>query len=203
MRPGYFINNSIGAATFEISITGKAAHSGISPEKGINAIMIASEAISEIKLGSIDEFSSINIGQINGGSAVNVIPEATIVRGEVRSNHTQTLKKLMEDIKITFEKSAKKYGGTSEFKFNWDFKPYSISKHDEVYKIISETLKSVGLKPKPALSRGGSDANSLNERKIQSVNLGIGAQNPHSNDEFILYDDLYKSLEIAHELVKR
>ncbi len=43
----------------------------------------------------------------------------------------------------------------------------------------------------------------LNELGIPSVNLGIGAQNPHSNDEFVLIEDLIKSSEIAMELVKK
>ena len=64
-------------------------------------------------------------------------------------------------------------------------------------------INKVGLIPVPRISLGGSDANSLNGREIESVNLGIGAQNPHSNDEFIYIEDLIKSSEIALELVKR
>jgi len=37
---------------------------------------------------------------------------------------------------------------------------------------------------------------------IKTINLGIGAQNPHSNDEFILLKDLYKTEELVLELVK-
>ena len=202
LRPGAFINESIGAASFDVLITGKAAHSGIAPEKGINAIMIASEAISQIKIGSLDQHSSVNIGLISGGSAVNVIPESTFVRGEVRSNKNDVLKKILEEINNIFQRTAKKFGGSSEFHYNWDFKPYLIKETDDIYKIITGTLKTVGLKPKPSISKGGSDANSLNERHIHAVNLGIGAQNPHSNEEFILFEDLNKSLEIAYQLVK-
>lgn len=35
------------------------------------------------------------------------------------------------------------------------------------------------------------------------MNIGIGAQNPHSNDEFVYIEDLIKSAEIALELVKK
>jgi di/tripeptidase len=34
------------------------------------------------------------------------------------------------------------------------------------------------------------------------VNLGIGAQNPHSDEEFILLEDLAKSAEIALQLIR-
>ena len=64
-------------------------------------------------------------------------------------------------------------------------------------------LKKVGLTSTPKISLGGSDANSLNANGIESINLGIGAQNPHSNDEFIFIEDLIKTAEIAMELVRK
>ena len=59
------------------------------------------------------------------------------------------------------------------------------------------SLKAVFL-PMP-----GSDANSLNARGIPSINFGIGAQNPHSNDEFVLLEDLQKTVDIILELIKK
>jgi di/tripeptidase len=35
------------------------------------------------------------------------------------------------------------------------------------------------------------------------VNIGIGAQNPHSNDEFIFIEDLAKAAEIAMNLISK
>jgi tripeptide aminopeptidase len=50
-------------------------------------------------------------------------------------------------------------------------------------------------------SMGGSDANSLNAKGIKTINLGVGAQNPHGNDEFILYKDFTNAAEIAYQLL--
>ncbi len=52
------------------------------------------------------------------------------------------------------------------------------------------------------LSAGGSDANSLNKKGIKTVNIGIGAQNPHSYDEFILLEDLKAASDIVCEIIK-
>jgi len=49
---------------------------------------------------------------------------------------------------------------------------------------------------------GGSDANSLNKKGIKTVNIGIGAQNPHSYDEFILLEDLKAASDIVCEIIK-
>jgi len=76
-RPGNFIHSACGALGFNLKVIGKASHSGIAPEKGINSLQIASRAISKLPLGRIDDETTMNIGIIKGGSAVNVIPEIT------------------------------------------------------------------------------------------------------------------------------
>ena len=68
---------------------------------------------------------------------------------------------------------------------------------------MDEVLRGAGLEPHPIEYLGGSDANMLNAKPIPSVNLGIGAQNPHGDDEFILIEDLEKTAEIAAALVER
>jgi tripeptide aminopeptidase len=202
LRPGSFIYSSCGAKSFNITIKGKASHSGLAPEKGINAIAIAAQALSKVKQGRIDANTTVNIGTINGGSATNVVPETTQLTGEVRSSEKGMVEKVIQAIKAIFAKEAIDQRAGLVFKDEWDFKPYHIPPESEIYKDILLIMKKVGLTPDPVTSLAGSDANSLNGRGIPSLNLGIGAQNPHANDEFILMDDLNKSSEIALELMK-
>jgi tripeptide aminopeptidase len=202
-RPGNFIYSACGAIGLNIKIMGKASHSGISPEKGINSMQAAARAISQLPLGRIDEETTMNIGLFKSGSAVNVIPELTELEGEVRSFN---LKKAEDNFNLLvniFKSEANKVGAEIDIKYFWDFMPYTIKDSSFVYKETMRVLNKVGLKPAPRISLGGSDANSLNGRGIESINLGIGAQNPHSNDEFIFIEDLIKSAEIALELVKK
>ncbi len=201
-RPGTFINSACGSMGFEVKVKGKATHSALAPEKGINAIEIAAKAISQIKQGKIDPETTVNLGTIKGGSAVNVIPDLVDISGEVRSFNTDKVLNIIENIKTIFETEAKKPGATSEFISIWDFMPYQITEEDDLFRETYKILTKVGLNPKPVSSLSGSDANSLNSMGIQAINLGIGAQNPHSNDEFILLEDLNKTAEIALELLK-
>ncbi len=202
-RPGNFIFSSCGAIGFNIIITGKASHSGISPEKGINSLQAAAKAISKLPLGRIDEDTTINIGKLKSGSAVNVIPELTELEGEVRSFDLEKAEKYFDIILSAFREETDAIGAKIDCNHFWDFKPYTIPENAQVYCETISAITKVGLIPSPRISLGGSDANSLNGRGIESVNLGIGAQNPHSNDEFIYLEDLVKSAEIALELVKR
>jgi len=64
-------------------------------------------------------------------------------------------------------------------------------------------MARVGVEDKPCTSWGGRDANSLNAKRIKTINLGTGAQNPHANEEFILLADLENCARIALEVMKR
>lgn len=202
-RPGNFIYSACGAIAFQIKIIGKASHSGIAPERGINALQIAAKAISKLSLGRIDEETTLNIGILNSGSAVNVVPELAELKGEVRSFNLQKAENHFNLLVNVFNKEVEAANAEMVLDYKWDFSPYTISENSEVYTEIVRTLTAVGLIPQPQISLGGSDANSLNKRGIESINLGIGAQNPHGNDEFIYIEDLIKSAEIALELVRR
>jgi tripeptide aminopeptidase len=202
LRPGNFISQSYGAKSFKIIVHGKASHSGIAPEKGISAIQIAAKAIDNLNLGKIDDFTTINIGKIDGGESVNVVPAQTIVLGEIRSLIQDNVQTVLKDVKQKFTNAAESFSGKIEMSSFWDFKPYKTNLKSKVYKRLCDAIKKVGLEPNPAISAGGSDANSLNKRGIPTINIGIGAQNPHSNDEFILLEDFQKSAEIALQLIK-
>ena len=202
-RPGNFIYSACGAIGLKIKIFGRASHSGIAPEKGINSMQAAAKAISQLPLGRIDEETTMNIGTLSSGSAVNVIPELTELEGEVRSFNLKKAEDNFNLLANIFKGEAEKIGAKIEIDYFWDFVPYTIKEDSLVFKEAVKAIKKVGLEPTPKISLGGSDANSLNGRGIESINLGIGAQNPHSNDEFIFIEDLIKSAEIALELVKK
>jgi len=202
-RPGNFIHTACGSMGFKATVRGKASHSGLAPEKGIDSIQVISRAISKMRLGRIDEETSANIGKINGGSAVNVVPEETRIDGEVRSFNREKVEKEINFIKECISSEADKVSAKLFFEADWDFEPYYVPEESPVYKEITEAIKSCGLEPHPKISLGGSDANSLNARGITSVNIGIGAQNPHSNDEFIFIEDLLNSAKIALNLISK
>lgn len=201
--PGNFIYSACGAIGFNMKVFGKASHSGIAPERGINSLLITTKAINKIPLGRIDDETTMNIGTLKSGSAVNVIPELTELVGEVRSFNLEKAEKYFQLLVKTFEEEAKSANARIEYDYYWDFKPYTINENSEVYKEIVKAITKVGLIPEPKISLGGSDANSLNANGIESVNIGIGAQNPHSNDEFVFIEDLINSAEIALELVRK
>ena len=199
---GCFVNESCGAVALDIKVHGKASHSGIAPEKGVNAIQIAVEALSCFPFGRIDADTTANIGIINGGTATNVVPEFVSMEGEIRSKQPVVVEEYAEKVKQAFETCAAARGGSAEVDIRWDFRPFLVAPQDLTYRRAEEVLKRLDLEVKACASFGGSDANSLNANGISAINFGTGAQNPHSNDECILYQDLENSALIALELIK-
>lgn len=203
LRPGNFINATYGALSFKITVFGKAAHSGLEPELGVNAIQIAGEAISQIKIGRINDDLIVNVAKISGGEALNVVPAATIVEGEIRARSKSLAKNSFQEMESKFKSAAEKYSGTVEYFYEWSFHPYTVSEKHPVYQRLTAAISQAGLEPVSHLSPGGSDANSLNEKGIPTINIGIGAQKPHSNDEFILLQDFEAASRIIANLIAK
>ncbi len=202
LRPGKFIHQTFGAKGLNIKITGKAAHSGLHPEDGISAIYTASMAISKLKLGRVNETTTANLGIIKGGEAINVIPETVEIIGEIRSHKVEDVEKLASEFKQHFENACHQTGAQLDFQSQWDFRPYYVSEDSDIFIHVMNIMKKSGLTPEPMLSAGGSDANPLNAKGINAVNIGIGAQNPHSHDEFILLEDLENAGKIVYEIMR-
>jgi tripeptide aminopeptidase len=68
----------------EVTFHGRAAHSGMFPEEGRSAIAAAARAISELRLGRVDDDSTANVGTIRGGTATNIVPEWCTFAAEAR-----------------------------------------------------------------------------------------------------------------------
>ena len=199
-RPGVYIRDSVGLYAFEAEFIGKTAHSGVAPEKGISAIQLASVAIAGLKLGRIDADTTANIGKIQGGEAINSIPEKVTIEGEVRSFTPQRIREQLNVIEQSLRASVDGTGKLT-FKSQSDFEPYMLATDAPMILGLERAMRTVGLNPQPIRYTGGSDANKYNAKGIPAVNLGIGAQNPHSYEEFVLIEDLVKTYELARALI--
>src|SRR6185437_10268418 len=90
--------------SLEVTFHGRAAHSGMHPDEGRSAIAAAARAISEMRLGRVDELSTANVGTITGGTATNIVPEWCTFVAEARSHDEARLADLVQEMQdaITF-----------------------------------------------------------------------------------------------------
>jgi tripeptide aminopeptidase len=170
---------------FRITITGRAAHSGIEPEKGINSIKAASDAIAALNPGRVDSDTTYNIGLISGGSAINIVPEKTNVTAEARSLKSEKLEKISGYIKDTFSAAAIKYGAKADIKIEREYDGFKIDDNEISMQIAKKALINMGIRPKVVSTGGGSDINIFNARGKIAVNLSAGMENVHTNKEYV------------------
>ena len=199
-RPGVYIRESVGLHTFKAEFIGKSAHAGVAPEEGVSAIELACTGVTHLSLGRIDESTTANIGRIHGGDALNAVPDRAVIEGEVRSFTGEGIALQLEKIHRTLRETVTPRGGVV-FTHTSDFEPYVLSHDAVLITDLERAMQSVGLTPHPIRYTGGSDANKYNAKGFPAVNIGIGAQKPHSHEEFVLIEDLVKTYELARALV--
>jgi len=200
---GKIVSRAPSLERINILVKGKSAHAGAFPEKGINAIAIAAKAINNIKQGRIDSETTVNLGKINGGEATNIVPESVSIEGEARSFNSEVLNEQVKNIGKQFQLAANEFGGDIDFSHRLSFKTFDLPEESHPVSMAVNAAKKIGLDYKITQTGGGSDANVLNLHGINSIALGIGYFNEHTNNEYISIKDLYNSLEWLIEIIKR
>lgn len=179
----------------DIEIIGKSAHAGLSPEKGINAILAAAVAMTKIRQGRIDEETTVNIGTISGGEARNTVPEKASLEAEVRSLNDQKAKALVGGVEKIFSDEAKRIGAKVIIKITKAANGFKL-KESPFVKETKKALCALGLKPKFTPTCGGSDANIFNSEGIETLNLTYGTENNHTLQETISLTNLENIVEL-------
>ncbi|MCI0524138.1 MAG: M20/M25/M40 family metallo-hydrolase, partial [Acidobacteria bacterium] len=74
-----------GIGEFTVRALGRAAHAGLDPSKGVNAIVeLAHQTLRLAALNDFERGITVSVGLINGGTAMNVIPAEASAKVDVR-----------------------------------------------------------------------------------------------------------------------
>jgi len=184
-----------------VTVHGRAAHAGSEPEKGINAIRVAAEAIAAMPMGRIDEETVANIGVIEGGTVTNIVPDKVTVKGQARSRNEDKLRRQTEAMVQAFEEAAGRHGATLDILVERAYHGYCLAEDAPIRRLLEAAIVSRGLEPLPSASGGGSDANIFNRSGIESVPLSTGMSAVHTKDEHIAIADMVSCAEILLAIV--
>ncbi|MET9621965.1 MULTISPECIES: M20 family metallopeptidase [unclassified Streptomyces] len=89
-----------GVADFRLTVTGKAAHAGIEPERGANAALAAAHLIVELQAlnGHWDDVT-VNVGVVRAGTRPNIVCAEAELRIEVRAATAAAVQRVDEAIR--------------------------------------------------------------------------------------------------------
>ncbi len=197
------------ANKIKVEIKGMAAHAGLCPEAGINALALAAQALTLIRMGRLDEESTCNFGMIQGGVATNIIPELVVLRGEVRSHSREKLARYTEEIFRTFQKVVADWQGNPATGDNRpsvaidivdDYPPLAIAEDAPVLLRIKKAAGACCKELRYIVAGGGSDANIFNGVGLPTAIVASGMNKVHTVNEQLDLNDLVNLTELLFAL---
>jgi tripeptide aminopeptidase len=183
------------------AVIGRAAHAGVAPERGVNAIVVAAEALAAMPLGRIDHETTANIGIIKGGDATNIVPERVELWGEARSHDQDKLVAQVQAMVAAFEEAARARGASVQVDITHKYDTYRWDEDLPIIRRVVVALEQMGFTPMFHVSGGGSDVNILAQHGLQIANLSIGYREIHSTAEHIPVADLNRAAELVARLL--
>ncbi len=192
--PSYF--------AIDVEIKGKAAHAGMEPEKGINAIQAAAKAIAALELGRLDTDTTANVGVIKGGLIRNGVPDNASFLAEARSLNHEKGQALADRMVATIKAEVEGFGAEVEIKVDNLCKAVDIPEDSNTVEISKKALKTVGIDAETTFITGFTDASIYNNEGIEVAVVGIGAHDEHSTDEHIAVADMEKALKMIIEIMR-
>ena len=178
-----------GLERFTITVTGKAAHAGLDPGKGVNAIVELSHQIQRLfAMNDFDKGITVNVGTIQGGISPNVVaPESKAVvdvrvlnkeDGELITEQIYGLQPTIPNVEIMVE------GGLGRPPME------RTARNQKLWKLAKTKALLLGLDLEDATAGGGSDGNTTSAYTATLDGLGTTGDGAHAIHEFIFLDQL-------------
>ena len=210
-KAGQFVSQRKGCRKYEIEISGVASHAGTAPRQGASAIVEMARWITALdKLKRYDKGTSVNIGLVQGGTALNVVPDQCTAKMEVRYTDEKEILRIERSITRLSRKPSVE-NTQAHVTCLSDMLPLRLSPETRVlmdqmaaYGVEHQNEIEAGLfDPIDFVSAGGlSDANRLAACGIPVMDgCGPGGGFPHSEKEFLSLDSLQKRYRLLTGLM--
>ncbi len=200
--PGTLIVASPTQKRIDAEFRGQAAHAGIAPELGRNAIAAAAHAVAAMRLGRIDGETTANIGVVQGGTAANVVAERCLISGEARSHDVAKVTAVVEEMVHAAAAAAAAAGVDVEIDVREAFRGYRHAPDSPLLAIGEQAARLAGLQARQVEGGGGSDANVFNAAGLPALTIGAGFEDAHSPQERMSLQRLGELADMAAAVVR-
>lgn len=193
------ITHAPAANRLTITVSGVAAHAGLHPEWGVNAVLVAAQALARVPNGRIDDETTANFGTIVGGTASNIVPERVVIEAEVRSHSVDKLERVTRQIEAIFHETVAAWEDPTgqalgrpavEVAVRPDFPVMRLDRDDRVIRRVDAAARAIGLELSYERAGGGSDANIFNGHGLATAIIATGMTHVHSTSEQVTLQDM-------------
>jgi len=178
-----------GVGEIELIATGRAAHAGLNPEDGVNAIEEIALQIARISRWNEPRRGiTVNAGVVEGGTRTNVIPEKARVLIDLRAVRTNDMRAVTEKFHALRPILR---GAKLQIRGGFNRPPMERKTSAALYTRARALAKEIGLNLGEACVGGGSDGNFTSALGVQTLDgLGAVGEGAHSPNEYVVIRSL-------------
>ena len=195
-----------GSAVFDIVLHGRSAHAGRAKEEGRSALAAAAELVLGLEaLNGQRGGTSFNVGSIDGGAPVNIVPDLAIVRFGARAPDQQSAEWASQAVRDLFARACAHDGihGHLHGGFYRPPKPRNAAQQ-ALFDAVAGTGAALGLTIGFVDTGGVCEGNNIFAAGVPNVDtLGVRGGRIHSSEEFVDADSFAERAALSALLLNR
>jgi glutamate carboxypeptidase len=191
-----------GASMYDVAITGRAAHAGLEPEKGINATLEAAhQALAIAALGDAAQGTSVTPTTLTSGTTTNTVPAAAVLSVDVRAWTVAEQERVDAAIRALAPALP---GASLEIRGGINRPPLEQQVAEPLYLRALAVAEELGLAALAHAQVGGaSDGNFTAGLGIPTLDgLGAVGGGAHTVGEHLYVDRLVDRTQLLHALIQ-
>jgi glutamate carboxypeptidase len=199
---GTLVRDRKGSGNFTLVVHGKAAHAGREHHVGRNAVVALADATMRINALNGQQTSvTVNPAMLEGGGALNVVPDLAILRFNVRVGTPEERSWVETSLSHILDALNENYGTDYCFTLHGGFTrpPKTVTARDAMlWDAVTSSAAMLGVSIKTSPSGGCCDGNNLAAYGLSNIDtLGVRGGNIHSDQEYILLDSLTERAKLS------
>ncbi|NOY46405.1 MAG: hydrolase [Deltaproteobacteria bacterium] len=202
---GALVSDRTGSGNFTVVVHGRRAHAGRNPDEGRNAVHALAAFVVELERWAEDTPGvRVNVGEIRGGEAVNVIPERAVARWNVRCRDPLDVQRFSQGLTRIHARIEARYDVRLEVHGEFGRPPRRLDDRTlALYERLAECAGRIGRSLRWAPSGGVSDANLLSAAGVACADgLGPRGDGMHTPEEWVDLHSLEERIELVTEFLR-
>jgi len=202
---GDIVSSRKGVLDVRLEITGRAAHAGVEPERGRNAVLEAAHKTIAIQaLNGRWPGVTANVGIVRGGTRPNVVAEHCELELDVRSPHEDTFEQAGEAVREIVESNTVPDVTVEMFSHGWHRPMEKKEGGARLADLAIQVASELGFELKDAATGGASDANTTSGAGVASLDgLGPIGGDDHGPNEWLDLSSVVPRISLLAGILSR